>query len=130
MPISSASGNISAAASEDEAYLHSQSGTTLLDKFTYCLLVKCNAEMLDTLLLTLMRELQSEVGPARREEARLVARRFVRSVARIFVIFSIEMAPNANKRRGALNSMSQPLLKCKRVFQVIFSTSLLFFSIS
>ncbi|KAJ9581588.1 hypothetical protein L9F63_023235, partial [Diploptera punctata] len=30
---------------EDQAYLQSQTGTTLLDKFTYCLLVKCSAEI-------------------------------------------------------------------------------------
>lgn len=30
---------------EDQAYLQSQSGTTLLDKFTHCLLVKCSAEV-------------------------------------------------------------------------------------
>ncbi|KAK7870183.1 hypothetical protein R5R35_012737 [Gryllus longicercus] len=103
---------------EDQAYLQSQSGTTLLDKFTYCLLVKCSAEMLDTLLTTLIRELQNDAVPGRQTDAKIVARRFVRSVARIFVIFSIEMAPNTSKRRG-LNSMSQPLVKCKRVFQAL-----------
>lgn len=56
--------------------------------------------MLDTLLTTLIRELQNENIPGRIEEATLVARRFVRSVARIFVIFSVEMAPSTNKRRG------------------------------
>lgn len=30
---------------EDQTYLQSQTGTTLLDKFTYCLLVKCSAEV-------------------------------------------------------------------------------------
>ncbi|PSN30861.1 hypothetical protein C0J52_20667 [Blattella germanica] len=104
---------------EDQAYLQSQTGTTLLDKFTYCLLVKCSAEMLDTLLTTLIRELQIiDATPSRMADAKVVARRFVRSVARIFVIFSIEMAPNTTKRRG-LNSMSQPLVKCKRVFQAL-----------
>ncbi|XP_021934340.1 E3 ubiquitin-protein ligase UBR5 isoform X2 [Zootermopsis nevadensis] len=103
---------------EDQTYLQSQTGTTLLDKFTYCLLVKCSAEMLDTLLTTLIRELQNESPPSRLADAKVVARRFVRSVARIFVIFSIEMAPTTSKRRG-LNSMSQPLVKCKRVFQAL-----------
>jgi E3 ubiquitin-protein ligase EDD1 len=103
---------------EDQTYLQSQTGTTLLDKFTYCLLVKCSAEMLDTLLTTLIRELQNESPPNRVADAKVVARRFVRSVARIFVIFSIEMAPTTTKRRG-LNSMSQPLVKCKRVFQAL-----------
>ncbi|XP_046991563.1 E3 ubiquitin-protein ligase UBR5 [Schistocerca americana] len=107
---------------EDQDFLQSQSGTTLLDKFTYCLLVKCSAEMLDTLLTTLIRELQNECIPGRQEDAKTVARRFVRSVARIFVIFSIEMAPNTAKRRS-LNSMSQPLMKCKRVFQALIKLS-------
>lgn len=56
--------------------------------------------MLDTLLTTLMRELQNDSVPNRLQEATEVARRFVRSVARIFVIFSVEMAPSTNKRRG------------------------------
>jgi len=56
--------------------------------------------MLDTLLTTLIRELQNESPPNRVADAKVVARRFVRSVARIFVIFSIEMAPTTTKRRG------------------------------
>jgi E3 ubiquitin-protein ligase EDD1 len=43
---------------EDQAFLAAQSGTALLDKFTHCLVVKCSAEMLDTLLTTLIRQLQ------------------------------------------------------------------------
>lgn len=30
---------------EDQAYLRSQTGTALLDKFTHCLLVKCSSEV-------------------------------------------------------------------------------------
>lgn len=56
--------------------------------------------MLDTLLHTLIREQQNDRIPGRVERAREVARRFVRSVARIFVIFSVEMAPGAAKRKG------------------------------
>ncbi|XP_063230682.1 E3 ubiquitin-protein ligase UBR5 isoform X3 [Bacillus rossius redtenbacheri] len=108
---------------EDQAYLQSQSGTTLLDKFTYCLLVKCSPEMLDTLLTTLVREIQNEIVPGRSDEAKVVARRFVRSVARIFVIFSVEMAPNTSKRRS-VGSLSQPLVKCKRVFQVLIKIAI------
>ena len=44
---------------EDQAFLASQSGTALLDKFTNYLVVKCSAEMLDTLLSTLIRQLQT-----------------------------------------------------------------------
>lgn len=56
--------------------------------------------MLDTLLNTLIREQQNDTIPGRAERAREVARRFVRSVARIFVIFSVEMAPGAAKKKG------------------------------
>ncbi|XP_012256943.2 E3 ubiquitin-protein ligase UBR5 isoform X2 [Athalia rosae] len=102
----------------DQGQTCRQSGTALLDKFTHSLLVKCSAEMLDTLLTTLIRELQNESVPGRQEEANNVARRFVRSVARIFVIFTIEMAPNTTKRRSA-SQASQPLMKCRRVFQAL-----------
>ncbi|CAL1688637.1 unnamed protein product [Lasius platythorax] len=102
----------------DQGQLCRQSGTALLDKFTHSLLIKCSAEMLDTLLTTLIRELQDESVPGRQEEANNVARRFVRSVARIFVIFTIEMAPNTTKRRST-NQASQPLMKCRKVFQAL-----------
>jgi hypothetical protein len=55
---------------EDQAFLAAQSGTALLDKFTHCLVVKCSAEMLDTLLTTLIRQLQlSGQGKLQRLEA-------------------------------------------------------------
>ena len=85
---------------EEDAYLQAQSGSALLDKFTHCLLVKCSTEMLDALLTTLIRELQNNTEPGRQAEAKVVSRRFIRSVARIFVIFSIEMVPNSSKKRG------------------------------
>lgn len=66
----------------------------------FFLLMKYLSQMLDTLLTTLMRELQNDNIPGRIQEATEVARRFVRSVARIFVIFSVEMAPTTSKRRG------------------------------
>ena len=44
---------------EDQVFLSSQSGTALLDKFSHCLIVKCSAEMLDTLLTTLIRQMQT-----------------------------------------------------------------------
>ena len=111
----------------DQSCGYRQSGTALLDKFTHSLLVKCSSEMLDTLLTTLIRELQNESVPGRQEEAANVARRFVRSVARIFVIFTIEMAPNTTKRRStstksttsSTTQASQPLLKCRRIFQAL-----------
>ncbi|XP_034947480.1 E3 ubiquitin-protein ligase hyd isoform X2 [Chelonus insularis] len=96
-----------------------QNGTALLDKFTHTLLVKCTSEMLDTLLTTLIRELENETIPGRQEEANLVARRFVRSVARIFVIFTIEMAPNTAKNRRNVSQATPPLMKCRRVFRAL-----------
>ena len=59
--------------------------------------------MLDALLTTLIREMQSDPtsassSPGRRQEARDVARRFIRSVARIFVVLSVEMAPQGHKQ--------------------------------
>lgn len=118
----SASTSQSSGPAEDQAYLLSQTGTTLLDKFTHCLLVKCSSEMLDALLTTLIREIQNDSVQGRVAEATSVARRFVRSVARIFVIFSVEMVPMAGKRRG-LATLSQPLIKCKRTFKALLRLS-------
>jgi E3 ubiquitin-protein ligase EDD1 len=53
-------------------------------------------QMSDTLLSTLIRELQSKSAP-RKVEADVVARRFIRSVGRIFVIASVELAPVVKK---------------------------------
>lgn len=54
---------------------------------------------LEVLLETLVRELKEDRSSSRNTSAQQVARRFVRSVARVFVIFSVEMAPNTAKRR-------------------------------
>merc|ERR1719342_1115844 len=109
---------------EDQAFLASQSGTALLDKFTHCLLVKCSAEMLDTLLSTLIRQLQTTAGDNSRQlEARSVIRRFVRSVARIFVALSVESSPGHNKKKSPA-SARQPLQACKRVFQALINISI------
>lgn len=56
--------------------------------------------MQDTLMQTLIREQQNETDVGRAERAHLVARRFVRSVVRIFVIFSIETSPGPLNARG------------------------------
>ena len=47
-----------------------------------------------------------------------MTKRFVRSVIRVFVVFNVEMSPAAlgNKKR-ALQSATQPLMRCKRAFQ-------------
>lgn len=113
-----------AAVYEDQAFLASQSGTALLDKFTHCLLVKCSAEMLDALLVTLIRQLQTTTqDSAKQMEARLVVRRFVRSVARIFVALSIETTPGQNKKKSPA-SARQPLQTCKRVFQALINIAI------
>ena len=46
-PATSSTSASSSAVYEDQAFLGSQSGTALLDKFTHCLLVKCPEGMLD-----------------------------------------------------------------------------------
>ncbi|CAL1532111.1 unnamed protein product [Lymnaea stagnalis] len=109
---------------EEQIYLESQSGTARLDKFTHCLLVKCSNEMLDTLLTTLIREMQCEGMPARRDEARQVTRRFVRSVARVFVVLNIGMLPASSKKRSLHATPCQPLMKCKRVFQALITIAI------
>ncbi|XP_044752448.1 E3 ubiquitin-protein ligase UBR5 isoform X9 [Coccinella septempunctata] len=105
----------------DQPYVTVQSGTTLLDKFTHCFLVKCQMVM-DVLLETLIKEMKNP-DPKEAELATFVARRFVRSVVRIFVIFSIEIAPNSTKRRS-LSNQNQPLSKCRRVFQSLMKLSI------
>ena len=115
----------SASLSEDQAYLQSQCGTTLLDKFTHCMLVKCSVELLDILLTTLVVEMENKSSWNRQQEARLAARRFVRSVVRVFVVFSVEIAPQSGKRKSSSSSsISQPLMKCKRVFQALINLAI------
>lgn len=55
--------------------------------------------MLDALLTTIIREMQNDSIPNRRDEAQSVARRFVRSVARVYVVLNIEMIPSTGKKR-------------------------------
>nr|XP_006821041.1 PREDICTED: LOW QUALITY PROTEIN: E3 ubiquitin-protein ligase UBR5-like [Saccoglossus kowalevskii] len=105
------------AGQEEFAYLHQQSGTSRLDCFTHCMIVKCNIEMLDTLLTTLIHEIQNTTVVGRKAEAIIVSRRFIRSVARVFVVLSIEMTPGKKK----ITSISQPLVRCKRVFQALIN---------
>ncbi|XP_063307262.1 E3 ubiquitin-protein ligase UBR5 isoform X7 [Pelobates fuscus] len=113
----SASSRIGHLLPEEQVYLNQQSGTIRLDCFTHCLIVKCTADilLLDTLLGTLVKELQNKYTPGRREEAVAVTMRFLRSVARVFVILSVEMASSKKKN----NFIPQPIGKCKRVFQAL-----------
>ena len=107
---------------EDQAFLASQSGTALLDKFTHCMIVKCSAEMLDTLLTTLIRQIQTSTE-ANKDEIKATVQRFVRSVARLFVVLSVETSPSQNKKKSPA-SASQPLQRCKRVFQALINISI------
>ena len=109
---------------EDQAFLASQSGTALLDKFSHALLIKCSSEMLDTLLTTLIRQLQTTAGDAaKNSEAKATVRRFVRSVARLFVVLSVEAAPGQSKKKSPASAI-QPLARCKRVFQALINLSI------
>ena len=69
----------------------------------------------DSLLTTLIKQLQvAGSDPV----TKAVVRRFVRSVARVFVVFNVEMAPGGGKKKA--QSATQPLTRCKKVFQVRF----------
>ena len=48
---------------------------------------------LDTLLLTLIRRIRNAGSEVRKAQAIEVARRFVRSVGRVYVVLGVEMAP-------------------------------------
>lgn len=99
-------------------YLQNQNGSTLLDKFTHNLLVKCSSDHLDTLLMTLVREMQNDSKKKHMEDAEIVARRFVRSVARVFVIFNLEKFPNP-ERRKSLSMPQKHIQSCVKVFQTL-----------
>lgn len=99
--------------------IQSQSGTTLLDKFTHCLIVKCSLEVLEILIETLVREIK--LSGSNNEFPMTVARRFIRSVVRIFVIFNIELAPLSKKRTFTHN---QPIAKCRRIFRSMVKLSI------
>lgn len=59
----------------------------------------CNPlQILDTLLLTLVTAIENSADPFKSEEKSL-ARRFIRSVARVFVVLSSQMAPANGKRK-------------------------------
>ncbi|XP_047482711.1 E3 ubiquitin-protein ligase hyd-like isoform X2 [Penaeus chinensis] len=133
----------SSASTDDINFMQFQGHTTHLDKFTYCLLVKLVTQvehrnlklkhlinsddderkmiadtMVTALINTLIRELHNDTIPGRKQEAEKVARRFIASVVRIFVILAIEMMPNAGKKKPG-SSYTQSLAKCIKVFESI-----------
>lgn len=126
---------------EDHIFLSAQQGTAVLDRFTHSVLIKIGPEMLDVLLTTIIGE-SSSVVQSRVNEARLVAKRFVRSVARNGVVLSVELSPVNYSRPANImdwsnifrerepNSLSYPswkpspppgsiLQRCRKVFQAL-----------
>lgn len=99
---------------EQTRYLKSQEGTARLDSFVRCLLVKCNIEYLKILLKTL----ETVIADAKEKnddgDPLLVARRFVRSVCRVFVVLSSSLGPSNSKKKSSPSLT--PLMRCKRVF--------------
>lgn len=53
--------------------------------------------MVDALVTTLVKELHN--SSTNTAEVNTIARRFIRSVVRVFVVYSVELAPQNNKRR-------------------------------
>lgn len=53
--------------------------------------------MVDAIVATIFQELCNPLSNS--AEVNLIARRFIRSVIRVFVVYSVELAPQNNKRR-------------------------------
>jgi len=53
--------------------------------------------MVDALVATIFKELHNPLSNS--VEVNSIARRFIRSVIRVFVVYSVELAPQNNKRR-------------------------------
>lgn len=70
-----------------------------------------------------MRELQNASVSNRSKEAEEVVRRFVRSVARVFVIFNLEKQPNPEKRKSH-SSCNKYVQSCVKVFQTLHKISI------
>lgn len=101
---------------EDQVHLKNQQGTIRLDWFTHTLIVKCTSADIDILLTTLIRRLKNATTAKLHAETVEVTRRFVRSVARLFVILSVELLPG--KR-------SEAITRCQKVFQALIHHSLI-----
>ncbi|CAH8458690.1 unnamed protein product [Heterobilharzia americana] len=134
--------------SEDQVFLSSQGGTNQLDDFVFLLICKCPPEMTDILLSTLNRSIvnhPSNVEDKKRKassnsspsiilstsgyskygdyptsaEMTAAARRFVRSVARIYACLYLELAPDQKKKSRL--GLAQPTLLdlCRRIFSTL-----------
>uniref|UniRef100_F7AHP3 Zinc finger protein n=1 Tax=Ciona intestinalis TaxID=7719 RepID=F7AHP3_CIOIN len=102
---------------EDEKILDNQTGTSRLDIFTHTLLVKCpNAEFVDKLLETLIHSIQTKKGK-QKDESIMVARRFLRSVIRIYIVLTAQLTPEKVVTQSTL--YHQPLYKCRIAFMAL-----------
>lgn len=54
--------------------------------------------MVDAIVATIVKELSNALCN-NTSEVNIIARRFIRSVIRVFVVYSVELAPQNNKRR-------------------------------
>ena len=135
---------------EGRRYMRHQGHTAHLDKFTYCLLVKLDESikqsnkhknssnpsdeefrrqvsdtLLTMLLSTLVKEMKNTSIEGRKEEALKVAKRFMASVVRIFVVLAVESAPQNNNSNNSNSSSKKklpaghPLSKCNKVFSAL-----------
>nr|XP_039264604.1 E3 ubiquitin-protein ligase UBR5-like isoform X3 [Styela clava] len=106
---------------EEEECMSSQTGTSKLDMFTLCLLVKCNTMYLDMLLETLISRIQETSNSSSKNEDLEVVHRFVRSVVRVFVVLSVctSSENQSGKQIGRNMSNSQPLKRAQRAFNAL-----------
>uniref|UniRef100_H2Y8U7 UBR-type domain-containing protein n=1 Tax=Ciona savignyi TaxID=51511 RepID=H2Y8U7_CIOSA len=78
---------------EDGKILSQQTGTSRLDLFTHTLVVKCpSTDFIDKLLETIIHTIQTKKGK-QKEEGILVARRFIRSVIRVYIVLTAQLTP-------------------------------------
>ncbi|THD21469.1 Hyperplastic disc [Fasciola hepatica] len=127
----------SAARKDEENLVFTQAAATQLDDFVFTLICKCPTEMVDTLVSTINRHMATDVPgitsksdrPAAShsflsrprnpsaDQMRIVAGRFVRSVARIYTTMSLELtADHKKKKNRLLLTQLAPLDVCRHVF--------------
>lgn len=92
-------------------------GTSRLDSFTHTLIVKCTSpDYLNRLLETLIHAVQ--VNKHRdHDDGVIMARRFLRSVIRIFIVLTAQSTPDKLAAKLSLYNQSA-LAKCRRTFTV------------
>jgi len=121
---------------DESSYYDNQNGSIDLDKFIHCLIVKCPHEMLNTLVQSMTKEFYNSSNDE--TTSNVVIRRFIRSVARLFVLLTMESVPspsnifnqtssnlvssnNLKYRKQATTKSSllsnTPLSKCEHIFK-------------